>query len=150
MKSATLILTVFAILIATASASPGSRSTSTGPGPIATVVRHRGLCYRGTTSPGMECRSVVTITDRWISAPGVRRRALTRSERADLLTAIRGIDAGYLRRHPFRGTCPTAFDGQESIYRFRGFRGQLASCTYDLRGVSAVTLVNRLIDELGR
>ena len=98
----------------------------------------------------MECRSVATITDRWISAPGFRRRALRETERAQLLSAIGQIKAEYLRRHPFRGVCPTAYDGQESIYRFRGFGRELASCTYGLSGVRAVTLVNRLISRLDR
>ena len=86
----------------------------------------------------------MTITDRWISTPGATRRALKLTERAQLLGAVRRITADYLRTHPFRGTCPTAFDGEESIFRFRGFGGRLASCTYDLSGVRAVSLVNRL------
>ena len=149
MKAA--IVLVLLVVMAATLAGKGPASSSTSPPlPIATVVRHGGLCYQGSGRPGTECRSIVTITDRWISAPGARRRVLKETERARLLSAIGQIRADYLRKHPFRGTCPTAFDGQESIYRFRGFGRQLASCTYDLSGVRAVTLVNRLISELDR
>ena len=50
---------------------------------------------------------------------------------------------------PFQhaGTCPIAYDGQELSYRFRGKR-ELRSCTYDLRHVRAVQLVDRLIASL--
>src|SRR5215475_9393327 len=110
-------------------------SASTAPVPIVTVVQHGGLCYQGAGRPATECRRTVTITDHWISAPGARRHALGKTERAALITAIGEIDPGYIRTHPFRGMCPTAYDGQESIYRFRGFDTRLASCTYDLSGV---------------
>ncbi len=81
---------------------------------------------------------------------GRHRRALKKPDRARLLSAIGQINADHLRTHPFLGTCPTSLDGRESIYRFRGFGRQLASCTYDLSGVTAVSLVNRLIGQLGR
>jgi hypothetical protein len=151
MKAAAVLLSLFVaatLLAVIGSASRGPTSTS-APLPITTVVQHGGLCYRGTGLAGTECRSTVTITDRWISAPGARRRALKKTERAHLLSAIGQINADYLRTHPFRGLCPTGVDGLESIYRFRGFGRQLASCTYDLSGVRAVTLVNRLISQLG-
>ena len=151
MKAAAVLLFLLvsaATLTGMGSASLGSRSTSQAPRPIATVVQHGGLCFRGRERPGTECRSTVTITDRWISAPGARRRALTKAERAQLLNAIGQIRAEYLRQHPFRGQCPTSLDGLESVYRFRGFATPLASCIYDLSGVRAVTLVNRLIVQL--
>jgi hypothetical protein len=151
MKAAAALLSLFVtatFFAVIGSASRGPKSTS-APRPIATVVQHGGLCYRGTGLARTECRSTVTITDRWISAPGARRRALKKAERAHVLSAIRKINADYLRAHPFRGLCPTTIDGLESSYRFRGFGRQLASCTYDLSGVRAVTLVNRLISQLG-
>ena len=89
---------------------------------------------------------MVTITDRWIIPSGGKRHALKPTDRARLLRAISEITADYLRKHPFRGMCPTALDGQESLYRFRGLGRELASCAYDLTGVRAVILVNRLID----
>jgi hypothetical protein len=46
--------------------------------------------------------------------------------------------------------CPTTYDGTESIYRFRGFSGQVASCRYDLRAVEAVKVTDRLLATLKR
>ena len=115
--------------------------------PIVTVVQHGGLCFGGRGRPGHECRAEFRITDRWISGPG-RPRRLTHAERAALLRAIEALDLRYLRSHPFEGTCPTATDGPESIYRFRGFPHRLASCTYDLEAVRAVQLTDRLLMSL--
>ena len=44
--------------------------------------------------------------------------------------------------------CPTAYDATESIYRFRGFARDVASCTYDVRGVKAVIVTDRLLAKL--
>ena len=88
---------------------------------------------------------MVTITDRWITATGYRRHALKPPERTLLLSAIGQIKAAYLRKHPARGLCSAVPDLPELIYRFRGYGRPLASCTYDLSGVRAVTIVNRLI-----
>jgi hypothetical protein len=135
-RTAALILLAASIagLLAAASAN-GSRE------PIVTVVRHGGLCIHR-----MECREVLRIGDRTISGDGVRPRRLEPGERLGLLRAVRALDPAYLRAHPFRGMCPTAVDSSESIYRFRGFPRPLASCTYDLRGVRAVRLTERLLE----
>jgi hypothetical protein len=91
---------------------------------------------------------VLRIDDEMISGDGKISRRLTSRERLALLRAIRSLDPAYLRSHPFQGTCPTAYDGSESIYRFRGFALPLASCTFDLRRVKAVRLVERLLGTL--
>jgi hypothetical protein len=125
----------------TGSASPAAGRSE--PEPIVSVTRHGGLCVTAT-----ECRSFVRIGDRRISGNGYVTRTLAPGDRAALLRAIDQLDLGYLRSHPFRGTCPIAYDGIESIYRFRGFPRVLASCKYDLRGVRAVRLVDRLLATL--
>lgn len=91
---------------------------------------------------------MLRITDTTISGSEYKPRALRPSERRALLRAISALSPAYLAAHPFRGTCPIAYDGQESIYRFRGFPRALASCKYDLRGVRAVQLVERLLATL--
>jgi len=111
--------------------------------PIVTVVRHGGLCMTG-----MECRDVLRITNTTISGAGLVPRLLRPSERRALLRAVRKLDIGTIRAHRFTGTCPIAYDGAESIYRFRGFAQALASCTYDLRQVQAVRLTERLLASL--
>ena len=111
--------------------------------PIASVTRHGGLCVTGR-----ECRSTLRIDDTTISGDGFAPRRLKAIERVALLRAIGKLDANYLRTHPFAGTCPTAYDGSETIYRFRGFARPMASCTYDLGGVEAVWLAERLLGTL--
>jgi hypothetical protein len=128
--------------------SPASARHDTATAPIVTVVQHGGLCFGGLGRPGHECRAEYRITDRWITGPGSRPRRLTHAERASLLRAIGALDLRYLRSHPFEGVCPTATDGPETIYRFRGFPHRLATCTYDLEGVRAVELTDRLLAAL--
>jgi hypothetical protein len=111
--------------------------------PIASVTRHGGLCVTGR-----ECRSTLRIDDTTISGDGYLPRRLKANERVALLRAIGTLDAKYFRTHPFAATCPTAYDGSESIYRFRGFPRPLPSCTYDLHGVEAVRLAERLLRTL--
>jgi len=135
---------VAALLLAASLGSLAAAPSAQAPPaePIVTVIRHGGLCLAGT-----ECRSVLRIGNT-ISGDGYLPRRLGQRERAVLLRAIRKLDMRYLRAHPFKGTCPIAYDGVESIYRLRGFPRPLASCTYDLRGVEAVRLVERLLGTL--
>jgi hypothetical protein len=113
------------------------------PAPIVTVVRHGGLCASRT-----ECRWVLRITDTTISGDGYVSRRLPLASRVALLRAIKKLSLAYLRAHPFKGTCLTAYDGAESTYRFRGFATALPACTYDLSNVDAVRLTNRLLATL--
>ena len=133
-----LLATWVVCAVLTGSAPPTSEAASSEP--IVKVIRHGGLCAAGT-----ECRSVVRITDTAISGPGYISRRLSRTARVELLRDIASLDIAKVRKHPFNGTCPTAFDGAESIYQFRGFPYPLASCTYDLRGVQAVRRLDRLL-----
>jgi hypothetical protein len=134
---------IAALCAALISVATGSAESAAKPRPIVTVVRHGGLCVTGT-----ECREVLRITDRTISAEGYAPRRLAPGERRALLRAIRRLDLRSVRAHPFTGTCPTAYDGSESIYRFRGVAEPLASCRYELKGVPAVKLTERLLSTL--
>jgi hypothetical protein len=127
------------LLLVPASASASAAIGAARP-PIVTVTSHGGLC-----AAGGECRSTARITDTTISREGFVSRPLGRAARASLLRAVAALRIGKVRAHPFKGTCPTAYDGQEFVYRFRGFRYTLASCTYDLRSVQAVALTNALL-----
>jgi hypothetical protein len=137
---------VLAIALGAATGLVGAGSAAAGAdaaAPIVTVVRHGGLCITRT-----ECRQVLRITNSTISADGFVPRRLRRSDRASLLRAIRALRPAVIRAYPFTGTCPVAYDGTESIYRFRGFPLELASCTYDLGNVRAVRLTERLLATL--
>jgi hypothetical protein len=127
-----------------ASQARGSDSASGALQPIVTVVRRGGL----PALRGQNADRHFRIGDTTISGDGYRPRSLTPSERLALRRAVAALNRPYLRAHPFRGPCPTVSDGIESIYRFRGFAPTLASCTYDLRGVRAVQLTERLLAKL--
>ena len=83
-------------------------STQAATKPLVVVVRQGGLCMVGS-----ECRTVFRITDTTVSGDGYRARPLTLAVRRSLIRAIVDLDAAYLRRHPFKGTCPIAYDGPE-------------------------------------
>jgi hypothetical protein len=136
--AAVLLAASFWAAVGAAVAAPAASVT-----PIVTLTRHGGLCITGS-----ECRSTWRIDDATIAGDRYVPRRLKATERAALLRAIAAIAAKYLRAHPFKGTCPVAYDGQESIYRFRGFARPLPSCTYDLRGVEAVRVAERLFRTL--
>ena len=61
---------------------------------------------------------MLRITDTAISGPGYIPRRLSRTARVALLRDIATLEIAKLRKQPFNGTCPTAFDGTESIYQF--------------------------------
>jgi hypothetical protein len=139
------VLRSHAILLAVAvvCAAAGANVTRAATRPLVVVVRHGGLCVTGS-----ECRSTFRITDATISGDGYRSRALSAAQQRSMIAAIHDLDAGYLRKHPFNGTCPIAYDGTEAIYRFRGFVPSIPACKYDVRGIRAVRLTERLLATL--
>ncbi len=135
---------LIAILIAVAvCAAAGASLTEAATRPLVVIVRQGGLCVTGS-----ECRSVLRITDTTISGDGYRPHALSPAARRSLIRAIGELDAAYLRRHPFKGVCPTAYDASESVYRFRGFTPSIPACKYDVRGLQAVRMTERLLATL--
>jgi hypothetical protein len=128
-------------LVVLAASSAGHAGAAARPQLLVTVSASGGLC------PTSVCRWGGRITTTTISADGRRARKLTIPERRALLGAISRLDPAKLP--PFTSTCPIAYDGQELSYRFRG-KPPLRSCTYDLRRVRAVQLVDRLLASLAR
>jgi hypothetical protein len=125
-------------LVALAASGVGSAATPE-PQLLVSVSATGGLCPSGM------CHWGARITTTTISADGRRSRRLTLVERRALTQAIAQLQPASLP--PFTGTCPIAYDGQERHYRFRGKR-ELRSCTFDLRRVRAVQLVDRLVASL--
>jgi hypothetical protein len=104
---ATVCLALAALAAAWGSATAGIERTAP---PLVTVVRHGGLCVTRS-----DCRTVYRVTDTRITAAGFLPRRLAPAERRSLLRAIRALDLAAVRARPFTGTCPVAYDGQESI-----------------------------------
>ena len=136
MSRAQLLLVTLAVV---ATGVAGSAAAATKPDVLVTVSTTGGLC------PPSMCHWGARITTTTISAEDRRSRRLTVPERRALLLAIAQLHPASLPK--FTGTCPIAYDGLERHYRFRGKR-ELRSCTYDLRRVRAVLLVDRLIASL--
>jgi hypothetical protein len=136
-----VILFVLAVALCAGAAASARDAGAKAAEPIVVLERRGGLCF-----PGNLCRTVIRITDTAVTRRGYLPRRLAPAERAALLRAIRALDVESLR--PFEGICPVAYDGQESVYRFRGVRRALASCTYELDGLRAVRLAQRLAASL--
>jgi hypothetical protein len=116
-----------------------SASDASAPQLLVTVSASGGFC------PTRICHWGGRVTTTTISADGRRSRRITPAERVALTRAIMQLKPASLP--PFASTCPIAYDGQELTYRFRGKR-ELRSCTYDLRRVKAVQVVDRLLASL--
>ena len=130
-----------ALLAARVDRAPAAAEEAVASAPIVTITRRGGLCLART-----ECKQLLRIDDRTMSGEGFLPRRLAPADRAALVRAIAALDVKRLR--PFRGTCPTAYDARESVYRFRGVSKPLPSCTYDLERVRAVQLTERLLAKL--
>ena len=130
------------IVGSTLAGSAGSaRAAVLPPGVLADVLYEGGLCVTG----GVCMTRVLVLQDgrvRWPERNGTR---LSPTQIRALRRAIAAIDMRAVRAHPFTGVCPTAYDGTEAIYRFRGPTPALRSCRYDLTRVGAIRLLERLL-----
>jgi hypothetical protein len=110
-----------------ATASPSPRGDADAP--LMSLYRHGGLCASGA------CEWTFTLqadgTAAIVENSGTRIDALVSQDRmAQLRALIEQTDFAAIKALPFTDTCPTAYDGQESIYTFQTSRGQevLAGC----------------------
>jgi hypothetical protein len=122
----TLALALVALLVAACSQLPSA--VPAGQGPLVTVELRGGLCPAGTCSTtvtlerdGRVHQAVKPPNDLGIVPPAAL---------AALDAAIRTTDFAALRRHPFTGECPTAYDGQEIVFGFGAPGGteRVATC----------------------
>jgi hypothetical protein len=135
---------VSVILVACGHALPGvggSRSPETEPtlalvspepsrpaGPLLTVETRGGDC------PQAACGSTIAVeSDGRVHATApvdAELGTLPASTLDGLATEIAQTDFAELKSHAFTGTCPIAFDGQETIYTFATASGleRIASC----------------------
>jgi hypothetical protein len=97
--------------------------------PLMTLYRHGGLCVYG----GCEWTFAIDEDGSAVIADGGSARiqtALSNRQIAELIALIEQTDFAAIKAVPFTDTCPTAYDGQESIYTFQTTRGEevIASC----------------------
>ena len=135
------------LLVAVAAAGCSNAFHPAVVGPLVTIERHGGLCSES------ECRALVEIkSDGSVFRQVPRVEAIGRLSAEDLeqlQLAIANTDFAVIRARPFTGTCPIAFDGQETIYTFTtpAASARLASCevAIDLGQQPFVTL-NRALE----
>ncbi len=99
---------------------PPSGSISVTPAPtnkpadgiVVRINRHGGLCRTGT-----ECSSTVLVmSDKRIVVDGKMKTMMAASDFASLSSHINNANFAEIKKKKFTGTCPTAYDGTESIY----------------------------------
>ena len=129
MKSIARVLSAIAIVAVAAACSPGSPiPIPFATGPLVTVETRGGLCVNGP------CGSTVTIERdgrvHVAAKPPNELGTVPAGQLAALDAAIRATDWAALKSHPFTGECPTAYDGQESIFEFGAPGGtqRIATC----------------------
>jgi hypothetical protein len=131
-------LTAGCAFMASPSASPGASAPPSGsappsaseapPGPLVSVETRGGHCIGGT------CGSIVVLgtdgTVRTAAEPPVELGTVATEDVTGLTGLIAATDFAEIRSHPFTGTCPVAFDGQEVVYEFTTAGGieRIESC----------------------
>lgn len=130
-RSAQLLVPLLLVVMTVVSAACRSGDTvpvRVGIGPLLIVETRGGECFEGP------CGSVIVIErdGRVHSAakPPNDLGTVPTEQLAALDSAIKSTDFAVLKNRPFTGECPTAFDGQESIFEFGAPGGpqRIATC----------------------
>jgi hypothetical protein len=129
MRILALLVVAFGFAGVTGCASPVATPLASPTGPLVTVETRGGECAAGP------CGQTITI-DRdgrvhLAAKPPNELGQLTPDVLRNLERLIATTDFGAIKSHPFTGECPTAYDGQETIYTFSAPGGveTIASCT---------------------
>lgn len=109
-----VVLVLALTIIGCAAAVPMPSPVPTGS--LMAIETRGGMCVEGA------CSSVLFV-DRdgrvhMAAKPPNELGVVPSDELAALEEAIRTTDFSELRSHPFTGTCPTAWDGQEVVFEF--------------------------------
>jgi hypothetical protein len=114
-------------------ASPGPTASAAPPGPLVSVETRGGHCVAGAP-----CGSIVVLDSdgrvRAASEPPIELGTVPSEDVTGLVTLIETTDFEAIRAHPFTGTCPVAFDGQEVVYEFTTSVGveRIESCVTEV------------------
>ena len=125
MRSLALVVVAVA-----ACASPATSPVATPTGPLVMVETRGGECVAGP------CGQTITIERdgrvHLAAKPPNDLGTVTPEVLRTLDTLIATADFAAIKSRPFTGDCPTAYDGQETIYMFNAPGGveTIASCTF--------------------
>jgi hypothetical protein len=109
-------------------ATPSPTPSASPSGPLLTLTMRGGMC-----APGL-CETTYYVEHdgriHLAAKPPNELGYVGEQELADLQAAISAADFDEIRSHPFAGTCPTAYDGQEMVLEFASPTGSqsIASC----------------------
>jgi hypothetical protein len=122
--------------VVVASPAPIASPTPEPAGTLLTVGTRGGLCADGP------CGSTIVVERdgriREAAKPPNEIGLVSAAALAALEDAIAKTDFAELKSHPFTGTCPVAFDGQEIVYEFAAPDGveRIASCEVEIDAAS--------------
>lgn len=113
-----------------ASAAPSAAPSAPTSPALVEIVQRGGLCSYGGCKSVTVVRSDGSVTS--TTNGESTRKQLTAAQLGGLQSAIHGASFAAIKARPFKGTCPTAYDGMETIYTFHLPSGDqvLASCTF--------------------
>jgi hypothetical protein len=123
-----VIVLVFGVAACASPAAPPSLATPSGA--LVTVETRGGMCPAGA------CGQTITID--WdgrvhlAAKPPNELGTVTPEALSTLQTLVATTDFGVIKSRKFTGDCPTAYDGQETIYTFSAPGGveTIPSCTF--------------------
>ncbi len=97
---------------------------------MVSITKHGGLCQTGK-----ECSSSRNILADGTIQNGKETKKLTPEQTKKLKDLIASTDFAAIKAKPFLGTCPIAYDGQETTYLFYtndGAKEEIPSCKYEI------------------
>lgn len=129
---AVLAVVLLALALAIAACTVAPVSSPLPSGPLLIVETRGGLCPEGPC--GMTIALERDGRVHQAAKPPNDLGIVPADALAALGAAIRATDFAELRRHPFTGVCPTAYDGQEVIFEFGTPGGieRIASCEVEI------------------
>jgi hypothetical protein len=113
--------------------SPGPSASAPPPGPLVSVETRGGHCVAGAP-----CGTIVVLDSdgrvRTAAEPPIELGTVPSEDVTGLVALIEATDFAAIRAHPFTGTCPVAFDGQEVVYEFTTSGGveRIESCVTEV------------------
>jgi hypothetical protein len=127
-----IVLAGCAFLSGGPTTSPEPSASTAPPGPLVSVETRGGNCMAGA------CGSIVVLDSdgrvRTAAKPPNELGTVPTEDVTGLAALIEATDFDAIRAHPFTGTCPVAFDGQEVVYEFTTSDGveRIESCVTEI------------------
>lgn len=133
--TAFVVVIIFALIgfvfLVYPSVNPVSKEQFSGSDTLVKVTFSGGLCPYGPCGRSIEIKGDGTLLEK--TNQGTNRKKIGREERlTELVAVLKGTGLEDLKIKKFEGTCPTAYDGQKTVYEFISAEGTVVvdSCEY--------------------